>query len=131
VSTVGAIDCDIHTVVPRTEDLVPCLGEYWREMRVLRELDRMDSAGHPASVLLPGRPDWRPQSGARGTSLEMLREQALSFYDENMAAAFCRVVNERMVTVGDEYVLVDHSIAAVKTATQGQKKNLPTLRREK
>jgi uncharacterized protein len=111
VSTVGAIDCDIHPVVPRTEDLVPYLSEYWREMRVLRELDRMDSASYPAGVPLSGRPDWRPRPGVPGTSLEMLREQALnhfglryaicncvygaqSFYDENMAAAFCRAVNE-------------------------------------
>lgn len=111
MSAVGAIDCDVHPVVPSTDDLLPYLSEYWREMRILRELDRMDSATYPASVPLSGRPDWRSELCAPGTVVEMLRVQALdhfglryaicncihgvqSVYDENMAAAFCRAVNE-------------------------------------
>jgi uncharacterized protein len=108
---VGPIDCDIHPAVPSTQSLVPYLDPYWREMRVLRELDRMELASYPSNVPISGRPDWRPESGAPGTILAMVREQALDHfgsryaicnclhgaqtaYDENMATAFCHAVNE-------------------------------------
>jgi uncharacterized protein len=107
----GAIDCDIHPAVPNTAALTPYLGAYWREMRVLRELDRMDLMSYPPNVPLSGRPDWRPKSGSPGTDFDLLRAQALdhfgvryaicnclygaqAFYDENMAAAFCHATND-------------------------------------
>jgi len=107
----GAIDCDIHPAVPNTAALTPYLSAYWREMRVLRELDRMDLMSYPPNVPLSGRPDWRPKTGSPGTDFDLLRAQALdhfgvryaicnclygaqAFYDENMAAAFCHATND-------------------------------------
>ena len=111
VATSGAIDCDIHPAVRTTKDLVPYLDDYWREMRVLRELDRLDLMSYPAAIPLSGRPDWRPKAGNPGTDFQMLVEQALdhfdlryaicnclygaqAVFDENMAAAFCRAIND-------------------------------------
>lgn len=107
----GAIDCDIHPSVPNTTALIPYLDAYWREMRVLRELARIDSMSYPPNVPLSARRDWRPKEGLPGTDFDLLREQALdhfglryaicnclcgaqAFYDENMAAAFCRATND-------------------------------------
>lgn len=96
----GAIDCDIHPSVPSTQDLTPYLDGYWREMCVLRQLDRMDLMTYPPNAPLSGRADWRPRQGKPGTVFEMLREQALDHFgaqavhDENMATAFCRAVND-------------------------------------
>ncbi len=107
----GAIDCDIHPAVPSTQDLTPYLDSYWREMCVLRQLDRMDLMSYPPNAPLSGRSDWRPKQGNPGTVFEILREQALdhfgtrfaicnclhgaqALHDENMAAAFCRAVND-------------------------------------
>lgn len=103
----GAIDCDIHPAVPSTKELVPFLNEYWREMRILRELDRMDLLSYPVTVPLSCRPDWRPKAGNPGSDFALLVEQALdhfelryaicnclhgaqAVFDENMAAASCR-----------------------------------------
>lgn len=107
----GAIDCDIHPSVPSTEDLKPYLDEYWREMLMLRQLDRMDLMSYPPNTPLAGRADWRPKQGNPGSVFEVLREQALDHFgarfaicnclhgaqavhDENMALAFCRAVND-------------------------------------
>lgn len=108
----GAIDCDIHPAIPGTSALVPYLDGYWREMRVLREMERMDLMSYPPTSPLSGRADWRPKDGGTpGADFCLLREQALdrfglryaicnclygsqAFYDENMAAAFCRATNE-------------------------------------
>ncbi|MFT8242969.1 amidohydrolase family protein [Roseomonas sp. BN140053] len=109
----GAIDCDVHIAPPATTALLPFLDEYWREQLLNRGLDRTDFTltSYPPRLPLSGRPDWRPAEGQPGSSLEMLRREALdgfgsrfaiatvlhgaqALHTEDMAAALCRAVND-------------------------------------
>jgi uncharacterized protein len=109
----GAIDCDIHPALPSTQVLLPYFDDYWREIVVMRGLDRdsFETNNYPAGAALSGRPDWRPPNGKPGTDLDTLRAQALdtfgtryaicnvihgaqTMFSEDLAAAFCRAVND-------------------------------------
>ncbi|HEX5327453.1 MAG TPA: amidohydrolase family protein [Acetobacteraceae bacterium] len=111
----GAIDCDIHPALPGTQALVPYLDEYWREIVLMRGLDRdnFETHNYPAGAPLSGRPDWRPAAGKPGTDLATLRTQALDafgtrlaicnllhgapvMFSEDLSAAFCRAINDWM-----------------------------------
>ncbi|MEX0590952.1 MAG: amidohydrolase family protein [Xanthobacteraceae bacterium] len=93
--------------------LLPYLDDYWREAVVTRGLDRhsMNVTGQPANAPIFARPDWQSEEGAPGTELEALRRHALDafgtkfaiancmygaqvLHHEDMAAAFCRAVND-------------------------------------
>jgi predicted TIM-barrel fold metal-dependent hydrolase len=109
----GAIDCDIHPALPGTEVLVPYLDDYWREIVLMRGLDRdnLDTGTYPPGSPLSGRPDWRPAKGKPGTDFELLRKQALDgfgtryaicnvihgaqvMFSEDLALALCRAIND-------------------------------------
>ncbi|MET4697297.1 putative TIM-barrel fold metal-dependent hydrolase [Constrictibacter sp. MBR-5] len=109
----GGIDCDIHPAVPSIKALLPYLSDHWRDMVEQRGVHELDSVAYPNNAPLTARPDWRPASGKAGTSLEMLRTQALDgfgtslaicnclygvqlFFSEDMAAGFARAVNDWM-----------------------------------
>jgi predicted TIM-barrel fold metal-dependent hydrolase len=110
---IEAIDCDVHVAVPSMDVLVPYLDDYWREAVRSRGLERhsLNMTGLPANAPVFARPDWRPQEGAPGTSLDVLRANVLDafgtkfaiancmygaqvLHHEDMAAAFCGAVNE-------------------------------------
>jgi hypothetical protein len=93
--------------------LLPYLDDYWREQVFMRQLDRLDFSltSYPPNAPLSGRPDWRPHEGPPGSDLELLRTKALDafgsryaivnclygaqmLFSEDMAAAFCRAVND-------------------------------------
>ena len=109
----GAIDCDIHPATPGLRALLPYLDEYWADAIVARGIDRqnLDLTSYPSNTPLAGRPDWRPEKGAPGTSFEMLKAQALDGFgtryaicnpihvaqvlaNDYMAAALCRAMND-------------------------------------
>jgi predicted TIM-barrel fold metal-dependent hydrolase len=109
----GAIDCDVHVSVPSVNAIVPYLDEYWLERVRLQQLERLDLSltSYPPTAPLSGRPDWRPQHGPPGCDLELLQTEALdkfglryailnclwgsqALFAEDMAAAFCRAVND-------------------------------------
>jgi predicted TIM-barrel fold metal-dependent hydrolase len=108
-----AIDCDVHIAVPSMNVLIPYLEDYWREAVVTRGLDRhsLSMTGQPANAPVFARPDWKPSEGVPGTDLGSLRKHVLdafgtkfaiancmygaqALHHEDMAAAFCRAVNE-------------------------------------
>jgi predicted TIM-barrel fold metal-dependent hydrolase len=110
--TRGGIDCDVHPAVPGTEALLPYLDDYWRDQIVNRHIHKQSFhlQSYPPNSPLSCRPDWRPKSGAPGSSLELLRAQALdgfgsrfaicntlhgaiSLFNEDMAAALISAVN--------------------------------------
>jgi uncharacterized protein len=112
-STAGAIDCDFHLAIPGNQALVPYLEPYWREMFVVRGIDRtnMDLSSYPPNSPLCGRPDWRPKTGVPGSDFERARQQGLdgfgtrfaicnclhgaqTLFSEDFAAAMCRAVND-------------------------------------
>ena len=113
VATLGAIDCDLHPAVPDFRVLLPYLDEYWREMVMVRGLDRLDleMTSYPPAAPLSGRADWRPDKGPPGSDLALLQRHALdgfgtrlaicncihgaqALYSADMAAMMCRAIND-------------------------------------
>jgi uncharacterized protein len=109
----GAIDCDIHPAPPQMGALLPYLDEYWRESVTSRGIDRLslDLTSFPPGIEANGRDDWRAANGAPGGSLALVQHQALDgfgtrhailnclhaaqvLHSEDMAAAFCRALND-------------------------------------
>ncbi|MGH7153829.1 MAG: hypothetical protein ACREF3_07845, partial [Acetobacteraceae bacterium] len=83
----GAIDCDVHPALPGTHALLPYFDEYWREIVLMRGLDRdnFETHNYPANAPLSGRPDWRPAKGRPGSDFETLRTQALDAFGTRYA----------------------------------------------
>jgi predicted TIM-barrel fold metal-dependent hydrolase len=109
----GGIDCDIHPAVPGLKALLPYLDDHWRDMALQRGLHELDSIAYPRNAPLTSRPDWRLPEGKAGSDLDALRAQALTpfgtslaicnclygvqlLFSEDMAAGFCRAVNDWM-----------------------------------
>lgn len=114
----GAIDCDIHPALPNTAALLPYLDEYWREHITQRglEQDNYDSGAYPPNAPISARPDWRGPGGTSskpGVDLSLVQTQCLDafgsrfaicnvihaaplVYSEDLAAAFCRAINDWM-----------------------------------
>jgi predicted TIM-barrel fold metal-dependent hydrolase len=109
----GAIDCDVHVAVPGVRTIVPYLDEYWRERNHVQQFERLDLSltSYPPTAPISGRPDWRPPQGPPGSDLALLQREALdkfrvryailnclwgsqALFAEDMAAAFCRAVND-------------------------------------
>lgn len=110
----GAVDCDLHPAVPGMDVLVPYLDDYWREMVAVRALDRLNLnlTSYPQNAPLSCRPEWALGQGRKpGSSLEAMQAHVLDpcqsrfgilnclygaqvFHSEDMAAAFCRAVND-------------------------------------
>jgi predicted TIM-barrel fold metal-dependent hydrolase len=109
VPQAGAIDCDIHLAVPDGRVLLPYFDDYWREHVLARGLERenFDISAHPPNAPSNVRPDWKPV----GADLATVQAQALDgfgtryaicnvlhgaqiMFSEDMAAAFCRAIND-------------------------------------
>lgn len=108
---VAPIDCDLHPALPGCMALLPYLDDHWREEITSRGLDDLDLALWPRGAPLTARPDWRPERGLAGGTLEALRTQALepfgsgigilnplfgapALHNVDMAAALCRATND-------------------------------------
>ena len=112
--TQGAIDCDVHVSVPSVAALLPYCDEYWADQFRIRGIDRMDFSltSYPTNAPLSARPDWRRARGVPGSDLGLLRAHldhfglraavaqclhgSLALHGEDMAAAFCRAINDWM-----------------------------------
>jgi uncharacterized protein len=105
------IDCDIHPWVPGIKALLPYMHQFWQESFVARGMDGFDLQSYPPGAPITCRPDWRPQNGKPGTSLEAMQRQALDPFgiglaicntlyggpvavSETMGAAICSAVND-------------------------------------
>lgn len=113
LETAGGIDCDVHPAVPDTEALMPYLDEFWQQSFRMRGLNRLSFAmtGHPVNAPINRRPDWAPEQGKAGSSLDMMRRDLLDgfklhaaicnplhgsqiMHSDDMAAILCRAVND-------------------------------------
>ena len=85
------IDCDVHIAVPSIKALMPYLDAYWSQQFRTRGIDRLswNLTSDPPNAPISGRPDWRPKDGKPGTSLDLLREQALDGFGAAAAIANC------------------------------------------
>lgn len=86
----SVIDADLHNVVPTVEALVPYLSDHWREyVRQSAFRGPVDSA-YPPRAPTSARADAVPPSGGpAGSSLELLREQALDAWDVEYGILNC------------------------------------------
>ena len=89
----GAIDCDIHPSPPDMRALLPYMSEYWRDQITNRFIHKTPFVltSHKPGVPINGRPDWRPASGLPGSSLDMIRAQALDAFGARFA--ICNVIH--------------------------------------
>lgn len=108
----GAIDCDIHAILPNTRVLLPHFDPYWREHIQRRGLERdnFEASSYPANAPINRRPDWVPDgrppgSGVRALQTHLLEPFGLRYgilnvihgaqmmFSEDLSAAFCRAIN--------------------------------------
>jgi len=103
----GAIDCDVHTPLPRRDDLMPYLDEYWREISMSRDVDVLELMSSPERTKPYMRPDWK----SAGDPLEAMQRNLLdplglryailnvmsgahALYDPYLSAAICKATND-------------------------------------
>lgn len=104
----GAIDCDIHPVLPSVKLLLPHLDDYWREHILRRGLERdsFETNAFPSTAPINARRDWTPAAD----TVETLRTHLLDpmapavaicnvihgaqmMMSEDLSAALCRAIN--------------------------------------
>ncbi|HBK08639.1 MAG TPA: hydrolase [Acetobacteraceae bacterium] len=113
-TTQGAIDCDVHVSPPSVGALLPYCDDYWADQFRMRGIDRMDFSltAYPPNAPFSARPDWRPKQGVPGSDLALMRAHldrfglraaiaqclhgSMALHSEDMAAAFCRAINDWM-----------------------------------
>ncbi|HYZ21503.1 MAG TPA: amidohydrolase family protein, partial [Rhodopila sp.] len=109
----GAIDCDIHAVLPNTRVLLPYFEPYWREHVQRRGLERdnFEPSSYPVNAPINKRPDWALPDVPASSSLSALQGHVLDhfgirhgilnvihgaqmMFSEDLSLAFCRAINE-------------------------------------
>lgn len=110
----AAIDCDLHNVVPSHEALFPYLSLHWREYMSQSAFKGPTDTAYPKAAPTSARPGTAPPDGPPGSSLALLREQALdawgvergilncayaveSIHNPDAAAALAAAVNDWQV----------------------------------
>lgn len=108
----GAIDCDVHPILPGLSSLFPYFEEGWKEQFRLRGMHELVSNNYPPNAPLSVRPDWRPPEGPPA-QLPQLRSHLLDrtgisaaicnclygvqlLFSEDMAAAIAHAMNDWM-----------------------------------
>lgn len=107
----SAIDCDVHPTVPDNRALLPYLDTFWRDQVEDRGLISLESISYPPKAPISARPDLRGVGGLAATDAATLADQVCGrwqagtailnclygvqlLFSEDMAAAFCRAVND-------------------------------------
>ena len=110
----AAIDCDIHPTVPGMAALTPYLDDFWRDSVEARGITSLDSISYPPNAPLTARPDWRGKNGLAAADVSEVQHHVFDgfgasaailnclygvqlVFDENMAVAFARAVNDWLV----------------------------------
>ena len=86
----GAIDCDVHVVVPGRDSLLPYLDDYWRDVSLQRGLQTLDPVSYPRRAALNVRSDWElPDTAGPVDQLDRLRTRFLDRHGIAMAICNC------------------------------------------
>jgi predicted TIM-barrel fold metal-dependent hydrolase len=110
----GAVDCDVHPSVPDVAALLPHMETFWRDSIVDRGLNSLDTNAYPLKSPLTSRPEWRGANGLPATDPTQVADQVFDrwqsgtailnclygvqlLFSEDMAAAFCRALNDYIV----------------------------------
>jgi uncharacterized protein len=111
VTTLRAIDCDVHPTVTDIRQLLPHLDTYWRDSVEERGVLSLESSSYPPNAPISARPDFRGPNGYAATEVSALSAQVFDrwqsslaicnclygvqlVYNEDMAAAFARALND-------------------------------------
>ncbi len=114
IAELGAIDCDMHPVVPNIKALLPFLAPHWRASVEDRGIESFESISYPPNAPLSSRPEWRTEAGAVPSSLADFQANVLNpwklryaignciygvhmAFSEDLAAAMASAVNDWMV----------------------------------
>lgn len=108
----GAVDVDLHPMVPGLAALEPFLADLWRDQISQRGMEGFETQSYPPNAPKTVRADWRPADGSKPAStVEQLRAQVLDpwgvsrgivtplygvqlVFNEDMAAGFTRALND-------------------------------------
>ncbi len=111
MTTLRAIDCDVHPTVADIKVLLPHLDTYWRDSVEERGISSLESSSYPPNAPISARPDFRGKDGYAATDVKALGAQVFDrwqsslaicnclygvqlVYNEDMAAAFARALND-------------------------------------
>jgi len=75
------IDCDLHNELPALETLYPYLPDHWVDYCNESAFRGPDANDYPKNAPITARPGAKPEKGAPGSDLDLLRQQALDTPD--------------------------------------------------
>ena len=107
----GAIDADLHPMVPGLSALAPYLPDLWRDQISLRGMEGFDTQAYPPNAAKTVRADWRPAQEWPASRIGLLRDQVLDpwrvsrgivtplygvqlVFNEDMGNAFTSALND-------------------------------------
>jgi uncharacterized protein len=110
-----AVDCDVHPTVPDIKALMPHLDDLWRDQVEDRGIPSLESISYPLHAPITARPDWRRRDGVAAGSVAEVAAHVFDrwgadtailnclfgiqlVFNEDMAAAFARALNDWIVT---------------------------------
>ena len=104
------IDCDIHNEVSSIEVLMPYLADYWRHYIRESAFRGPHANDYPRGAPTSARPGSMPaEGGAAGSSLQLVREQALDPWNTEIGILNCAY---RVQSVKQEDLAADLATAA-------------------
>src|SRR5262245_46618554 len=91
------IDCDLHNTVPSVEALLPYLSAHWRETISQSAFKGPVDTAYPPGAPTSAQPGTTPPDGSPpGSSLALLREQALDAWGTEIGILNCTYAVESL-----------------------------------
>src|SRR5918911_4590892 len=114
-SNLRAIDRDVHPAVPAVAALMAYLDDHWRDPVVERDIRSLETISYPPRAPITARPDCRAADGHAAAGLADVERHVFArwradlailnclcgvqlVFNEDMAQAFARAVNDWIVT---------------------------------
>jgi hypothetical protein len=85
----AVIDCDLHNIVPGHQALLPYLSDHWRDYVTQTSFKGPVDTFYPPNAPTSAIPGSKPESGPPGSSLALLREQALDPWQTEIGILNC------------------------------------------
>lgn len=91
------VDCDLHNTIPSAEALFPYLSAHWRETISQSAFKGPVDTAYPPAAPTSARPGTAPpEGGPPGSSLALLREQALDAWNVEIGILNCTYAVESL-----------------------------------
>jgi predicted TIM-barrel fold metal-dependent hydrolase len=89
MTSLRAIDCDVHPTVPGMQALLPHLEDYWRDQVEERGIPSLETISYPPNAPLSFREDWRGKGGLGGTEASQLATTVFDRLGASLAICNC------------------------------------------